>query len=103
MLSPQVVYGTIVLMITNILVIQFLIPLSFCVLCFFDPPLGGFFLPYIVTEIVSLPSTWRVVDPSMDTCPTISLRVVVEQDVGCGDTIQGHSAINMVGWVGAMH
>ena len=56
-LSPQVVYGTIVLMITNILVIQFLIPLSFCVLCFFDPPLGEFFLPYIVTEIVSLPST----------------------------------------------
>ena len=58
-------------------------------LCFLIPYLGGSFLPYIVARIASLPSTWRVVDHSLDTCPIVALLVVVEWDARCGDAIQG--------------
>ena len=51
------------------------------------PLLGWSSFLYIVAWIASQLSTWRTFNPSLDTCPIITLLVVVEYAGGCGGTV----------------
>ena len=50
---------------------------------------GGSSFLYMVVGIAFKPSTWMVVDSSLDTSPNTTLLVVVEQDAKRGDIVQG--------------
>ena len=76
--SPRLFEGQMFLWWQGSWVTQCRNPFSPFSLSFYDPFLGGSFLPYIVAGITYLPSTWRVVDPFIDTCPIATLLVVVE-------------------------
>ena len=67
--SPRLFEGQMFLWWQGSWVTQCRNPFSPFSLSFYDPFLGGSFLPYIVAGITYLPSTWRVIDPFIDTCP----------------------------------
>ena len=56
---------------------------------FLIPFPGGSSFLYMAVGIAFKPSTWMVVDSSLDTCPNTTLLVVVEQDAKRGGIVQG--------------